>query len=87
MLPKASGKTENNTSVAVSIKADESFYIDKTKVSKSNLENELKNRFAVGEKKTLVIRGDQEVPYHQIVFVMDIANRNKMKMILAVKGQ
>ena len=32
------------------------------------------------------IRGDQEVSYKNIMFVIDIANRNKIKMILAVKG-
>ena len=37
LLPKASGKTENNTSVAVSIKANESFYIDKPRCPKAIL--------------------------------------------------
>jgi biopolymer transport protein ExbD len=38
-LPKAGGKTENNTSVAVSITSESLFYIDKTEVSASDLES------------------------------------------------
>ena len=41
LLPKAGGKTENNTSVAVSITNNSLFYIDKTKVSSSSLESEI----------------------------------------------
>ena len=87
LLPKAGGKTENNTSVAVTITNKSIFYIDKTRVSASNLENELLRRVGADKKKTIVIRGDQNVPYKQVMKVIDIANKNKLKMILAVKGK
>ncbi len=87
LLPKAGGKTENNTSVAVTITDKSSFYIDKTKVSNSNLEREILSKVGVDKKKTVVIRGDQNVPYKNVMKVIDIANRNKLKMILAVKGK
>ncbi|MCG7502545.1 biopolymer transporter ExbD [Tenacibaculum sp. Mcav3-52] len=87
LLPKAGGKTENNTSVAVTITNDALFYIDKTKVSNVNLERELLTKVGVDKKKTVVIRGDQNVQYKNVMHVIDIANRNKLKMILAVKGK
>ncbi|WP_435254315.1 ExbD/TolR family protein [Tenacibaculum sp. A30] len=87
LLPKAGGKTENQTSVAVTITNDASFYIDKTKVSNANLERELLNKVGADKKKTVVIRGDQNVQYKNVMQVIDIANRNKLKMILAVKGK
>ena len=87
LLPKAGGKTENNTSVAVSITNTSQFYIDKTKVSSSNLENELLKRVGSDKKKTVIIRGDKNVPYKNVMQVIDIANKNKLKMILAVKGK
>ncbi|GFD73503.1 hypothetical protein KUL113_29230 [Tenacibaculum sp. KUL113] len=86
-MPKAGGKTENNTSVAVTITNDALFYIDKTKVSNVNLERELLTKVGVDKKKTVVIRGDQNVQYKNVMQVIDIANRNKLKMILAVKGK
>ena len=87
LLPKAGGKTENQTSVAVTITKNSSFYIDKTKVSSSSLERELLSRVGVDKKKTVVIRGDENVPYKNVMQVIDIANKNKLKMILAVKGK
>ncbi|WP_299107810.1 biopolymer transporter ExbD [uncultured Tenacibaculum sp.] len=87
LLPKAGGKTENQTSVAVTITESSSFYIDKTKISSGNLERELLSRVGADKKKTVVIRGDQNVPYKNVMRVIDIANKNKLKMILAVKGK
>jgi len=86
LLPKAGGKTENKGTVAVSITKEAKFYMNGDEVSQANLESALKKQFVSSEGKTLVIRGDQEVSYKNIMFVIDIANRNKIKMILAVKG-
>ena len=87
LLPKAGGKTENSKSVAVSITNDSFFYIDKTQVSASNLESEILKSVGSDKQKTIVIRGDQNVPYKNVMQVIDIANKNKLKMILAVKGK
>ncbi|WP_152287098.1 ExbD/TolR family protein [Flavicella marina] len=86
LLPKAGGKTENKSSIAVSITKDAKFYMDGKEVTETNLESAIKKEFATSETKTLVIRGDREVSYKNIMYVIDIANRNKIKMILAVKG-
>jgi|TARA_B110000858_G_scaffold78063_1_gene90536 biopolymer transport protein ExbD len=87
LLPKAGGKTENSNSIAVSITNKSLFYIDKTKVSATNLESEILRKIGIDKQKTIIIRGDKEVPYRNIMKVIDIANRNKLKMILAVKGK
>lgn len=87
ILPKAGGKTENQTSVAVTITENSSFYIDKKEVSAAQLELELLTKVGANKEKTVVIRGDQNVPYKLVMQVIDIANRNKLKMILAVKGK
>lgn len=87
LLPKASGKIENSTSVAVTITNTALFYIDKKKVNASNLEAEILRKMDAEKQKTVVIRGDKEVAYKNVMQVIDIANRNKLKMILAVKGK
>jgi biopolymer transport protein ExbD len=87
LLPKAGGKTENNASVAISITNQSKFYIDKTLISEKNLELEILRNVGADKKKTIVIRGDQNVPYKSVMKVIDIANKNKLKMILAVKGK
>ncbi|CAI8156322.1 MAG: Uncharacterised protein [Polaribacter sp. SA4-10] len=87
LLPKAGGKTENNKSVAVTITNKSLFYIDKTKVSASRLESEILSKVGSDKKKTVIIRGDKDAPYKNVMRVIDIANKNKLKMILAVKGK
>ena len=85
LLPKASGKTENKKSVAVSIKKDLTYYIDQKRVGESVLENELLTVLSSQENPTIVLRAEKSVPVENVVKVMDIANRNKFKVILAVK--
>lgn len=85
ILPKASGKTENKRSVAVSIKKDLSYYIDQKRVGVSVLESELIAALSNEDKPTIVLRAEKSVPVDNVVKVMDIANRNKFKVILAVK--
>jgi len=84
LLPTASGKTENKKSVAVSIKKDLSFFIDQSKVEVQNLEAELLQLLQNESAPTLVLRAEKSVPVDYVVKVMDIANRNKFKIILAV---
>ncbi len=85
LLPKASGKTENKKSVAVSIKKDLTYYIDQKRVGESVLENQLVQILSTQDQPTIVLRAEQSVPVQHVVKVMDIANRNKFKVILAVK--
>lgn len=84
ILPKASGKTENKKSVSVSIKKDLTYYIDQKIVGVSVLENELVALLSTEETPTIVLRAEKSVPVENVVKVMDIANRNKYKVILAV---
>ncbi|MBJ7880469.1 ExbD/TolR family protein [Gelidibacter salicanalis] len=85
LLPKADGKTENKKSVAVSITKDLNYYIDQRLVGESVLEYELKEALANLEQPTIVLRAEKTVSIENVVKVMDIANRNKFKVILAVK--
>jgi biopolymer transport protein ExbD len=85
ILPKASGKTENKKSIAVSIKKDLTYYIDQKRVGESVLESQLIDIMSTQESPTIVLRAEKSVPVENVVKVMDIANRNKFKVILAVQ--
>ncbi|MCK0110465.1 biopolymer transporter ExbD [Flavobacteriaceae bacterium S0825] len=85
LLPKASGKTQNKKSVSVSIKKDLTYYIDQKRVGESVLESQLVSALSSEESPTIVLRAEKSVPVDNVVKVMDIANRNKFKVILAVK--
>lgn len=85
ILPKASGKTENKKSVAVSINESLTFFIDQKVVGESMLEIELITALSNQEEPTIVLRAEKTVAVEHVVKVMDIANRNKFKVILAVQ--
>jgi len=85
LLPKAQGKTENNKSTAVSITKKLNFYIDKNKVNEGELEQILLDKLSNIENPTIVLRAEEGVPIEKAVKIMDIANRNKFKVILAVR--
>ena len=85
LLPKANGKTENKKSVEVSIKEDLTYYIDQKQINTPELESALINLLQEEESPTIVLRAEKSVPVDNVVQVMDIANRNKFKVILAVK--
>jgi biopolymer transport protein ExbD len=85
ILPKAKGKTTNVQNVSVSINKELQIYVDKERVTTSNLEQTLKSRLSGVEDPTIILRAEEGVPIEKAVNVMDIANRNKYKIVLAVR--
>lgn len=85
LLPKASGITENNKATSVTITKDLAFYIDNKMVDEEILEQDLLALLEGKEEPTIVLRAEEGVPIEKAVKVMDIANRNRYKVILAVR--
>ncbi len=85
LLPKASGKTENKKSISVSITKKLQYYIDSKKVNENSLEQDLLKMLSDKESPTIVLRAEEGVPIEKAVKIMDIANRNRFKVILAVR--
>ncbi|WP_295181816.1 biopolymer transporter ExbD [uncultured Christiangramia sp.] len=87
ILPKAKGKTTSQQTLSVSITKDLQFYINSERVSSSALESTLKTKLAGEENPTIILRAEEGVPIEKAVNVMDIANRNSYKIVLAVKPE
>ncbi len=85
ILPKAKGKTSNVQKASVSITKDGAYYVDKERVSEYSIESELIKVLAGQDEPTIILRAEEGVPIEDAVFVMDIANRNKYKVVLAVR--
>lgn len=87
ILPKAKGKTTSKQTLSVSITKDLQIYINKERVSNTALESTLKQKLAGEENPTIILRAEEGVPIEKAVKVMDIANRNNYKIVLAVKPE
>lgn len=85
VLPKAKGKTDSNKNIAVSIDKELQFYIDKEKISETDLEPKLLSIFGADKTKAIILRAEEGVPIEKAVSVLDIANRNQIKVVLAVR--
>lgn len=85
ILPKAKGKTTNVQKASVSITKDGNFYVNNERVSEYGIENELKKILAGQVEPTLILRAEEGVPIEDAVYVMDIANKNSYKVVLAVR--
>ena len=86
-LPQAKGKSENRENVSVSIDSKNRFYIDGEFVSKKNVKDELITKLSKSNKRVIILRSDNRVPIKEIVYVMDLANKNSVKVVLAVKDK
>ncbi|HLV93259.1 MAG TPA: biopolymer transporter ExbD [Aequorivita sp.] len=85
ILPKAKGKTTNVQKASVSITKEGNFYVDNERVSEYGIEEELKKKLAGQQEPTIILRAEEGVPIEDAVYVMDIANRNSYKVVLAVR--
>lgn len=84
-LPQAKGKSENRENISVSIDSKNRFYIDGEFVSKKNIKDKLITKLSKSNKRVIILRSDSKVPIEEIVYLMDIANKNSIKVVLAVK--
>ena len=85
ILPKAKGKTTNVQQASVSITKEGAYYVNKERVSEYSIESELKKALAGQDQPTIILRAEEGVPIEEAVFVMDIANQNNYKVVLAVR--
>jgi biopolymer transport protein ExbD len=85
LLPKAKGKSTNTQNVSVSINKNLEYFVNNQKINGEYIEIELKKALKGQEKPTIILRAEESVAIKEAVNVMDVANRNNYKVILAVR--
>jgi biopolymer transport protein ExbD len=84
VLPKSSGKSDEVKNVSVSVNNKLEYFIDKDKYAETTLEEKLKSMLVNQADPTILLHVEEGVPIERAVSVMDIAYRNKFKIVLAV---
>ena len=90
-LPSSSSPTMASPALAVSIDAQSNFYFEidgrATKVIKeklqASLEAKLKSMGKTPEAATITVVAEKTVPVDEVVYILNIANKLKLKTILA----
>ncbi|MEJ6546951.1 MAG: biopolymer transporter ExbD [Flavobacteriaceae bacterium] len=85
LLPKARGKSTNTQQLAVSIDASLMYYISDLQVAKADVEAALISALSNQQNPTIILRAAESIAIKEAVYIMDIANRNQFKVILAVR--
>lgn len=85
LLPKAKGKSTNTQNVSVSIDKNLQYFVNNERINGEYIEIELRKALEGVEKPTIILRAEESVAIKEAVNVMDIANRNNYKVILAVR--
>ena len=85
LLPKARGKSTNTQNVSVTINKNLEYFVNNQQINGEYIEIELKKALEGQENPTIILRAEESVAIKEAVNVMDIANRNNYKVILAVR--
>ena len=85
LLPNSKAKTLEKQTISVSITKEIDFFVNEEKVIESNLENQLKLLLENEMEPAIILHTDKSVDIEHVVTVMDIAYRNKYKIVLATK--
>jgi biopolymer transport protein ExbD len=79
-------QTVRKTEISISITKDLRYYINNKEVAFDLLEKELSSQIKNVDNVTVVIRCDNKIPVQELVNVLQIGNKLKIKMILATKA-
>ncbi len=86
LLPSAGGKTSTTGKVTVSISEEGDYYVNDQQATIEDLETRIMDVLKGKDKPTIMLRSDKNAPVDYSVKVMDIANRNKVQIVLAVRN-
>jgi len=83
LLPQSNNQTAAKAITSVSITKDFHYYIETNPVALVDLERQLQLKLMDSQDPTISLHADRSVPIEEVVKVMNIAARNKYKLILA----
>lgn len=83
VLPKSNAQTVKRHDVDVTISRDLQYDVNGTVVAETSLEGAIMSAVQGMDEPVVILHADEAVPTGETVKVMDIAYRNRIKMILA----
>jgi biopolymer transport protein ExbD len=83
LLPSSKAKTLEKQTISISITKDIDFYINENKITAASIEQELKLLINNETEPAIILHTDKTVAIEHVVKIMDIAYRNKYKIVLA----
>ncbi len=87
LLPRSSAGEQSvaKKTVTVSVTQDLKYYLDKQEVPYDNLLQSIQAYVQPGEELTIMLYADSTVPIQNVISVMDVANKLKIRLVLATE--
>ncbi len=83
LLPKGSAQTSAKPQTTVSITADQRYFVEQQPVTLTELEAVLKQKLGSNPDTYISLHADKTVPFESVVQVLNIAQANNYKLIIA----
>jgi len=83
LLPEGSTQTSAKPQTTVSITADQKYYVEQQAVTLETLEAVLKQKLGANPETYISLHADKNVPFETVVAVLNIAQKNNYKLIIA----
>ena len=83
LLPKGSTQTSAKPQTTVSITSDQRYFVEQQPVSIDDLEAILKQKLGNKPDTYISLHADKSVPFESVVKVLNIAQANNYKLIIA----
>lgn len=87
VLPQSKNQTSAKPQTSVSITADLRYYVETKRVTFDELEPTLQAKLGTQPDTYIALHVDETVPMREVVKVMNIAKKNKYKLILATRAK
>lgn len=87
LLPRSSAGEQSvaKKTITVSVTQDLKYYLDKQEVPYENLLSAIQAYVLPGEELTVMLYADSTVPIQNVISVMDVANKLKIRLVLATE--
>ena len=87
LLPKSSAGEQSvaKRTMTISITGDLVYHVDNQAVPLESLEGYIQTNIATGEELTIMLYADSSVPIQNVISVMDVANKLRVKLVLAAE--
>ncbi len=87
LLPRSSAGEQSvaKKTITVSVTQDLKYYLDKEEVPYENLLNAIQAYVQPGEELTVMLYADSTVPIQNVISVMDVANKLRIRLVLATE--
>jgi biopolymer transport protein ExbD len=87
ILPKSKAKTVKKQDMTVTISKEGVYTVDGVEMLRTQIEQVLMAKAKDLEEPVVILRADEKVQHGDVIEILDIAYRNRLKMVVATRPQ